>query len=83
MRVDKGFRGSVTVFAAMSFMLIVSVILVLIDGARLQGARAMVGMAAQMALDSMFSDMKRNCWIDMECCYLMVPMRVMNLMSSI
>lgn len=36
MRVDKGFRGSVTVFAAMSFMLIVSVILVLIDGARLQ-----------------------------------------------
>ena len=48
MRVDKGFRGSVTVFAAMSFMLIVSVILVLIDGARLQGARAMVGMAAQI-----------------------------------
>ena len=34
---SKGFRGSVTVFAAMSFMLIVSVILVLIDGARLQG----------------------------------------------
>ena len=74
MRVDKGFRGSVTVFAAMSFMLIVSVILVLIDGARLQGARAMVGMAAQMALDSMFSGYEKE---------LMVPMRVMNLMSSI
>ena len=60
MRVDKGFRGSVTVFAAMSFMLIVSVILVLIDGARLQGARAMVGMAAQMALDSMFSGYEKE-----------------------
>ena len=62
MRVDKGFRGSVTVFAAMSFMLIVS---------------------HRWHLTVCFQDMKRNCWIDMECCYLMVPMRVMNLMSSI
>ena len=52
--------GSVTVFAAMSFMLVVSVICVLIEGARCQGARVMVAMAADMSLDSMFSGFERE-----------------------
>lgn len=67
MGIDKGnykekslYGGSVTVFASLSFILIASVIIVLIDGARCQGARAMVGMAAQMALDSMFSGYEKE-----------------------
>lgn len=52
--------GSVTVFAAMSFMLVVSVICVLIEGARCQGARVMVAMAADMSLDSMFAGFERE-----------------------
>ena len=52
--------GSVTVFAALSFMLIVSVVCVLIEGARMQGARAMVAMASNMALDSIFANYERE-----------------------
>ena len=44
----------------MSFMLVVSVICVLIEGARCQGARVMVAMAADMSLDSMFSGFERE-----------------------
>ncbi len=59
--VDKGkYVGSVTIFAAMSFMLVVSVVVVLIEGARQQGARAMVAMSADMALDGMFSGFERE-----------------------
>lgn len=53
-------NASVTVFAAMSLMLVVSVIGVLIEGARCQGARVMLAMAADMALDSMFSGFERE-----------------------
>ena len=52
--------GSVTVFAALSFMLIVSVVCVLIEGARMQGARVMVAMASNMALDSIFANYERE-----------------------
>lgn len=52
--------GSVTVFAALSFMLIVSVVCVLIEGARMQGARVMVATASNMALDSIFADYERE-----------------------
>ncbi len=44
----------------MSFMLVVSVICVLIEGARCQGARVMVAMAADMSLDSMFAGFERE-----------------------
>lgn len=53
-------RGSVTVFAAMSFMIIASVICSMIESARVQGARVMTAMAADMALDGMFSGYERE-----------------------
>ena len=53
-------RGSVTVFAAMSFMIIASVICAMIESARVQGARVMVAMAADMALDGLFSGYERE-----------------------
>ena len=52
--------GSVTVFAAMSFMIIASVICAMIESARVQGAGVMTAMAADMALDGMFSGYERE-----------------------
>ena len=49
-----------TVFAAMSFMIIASVICAMIESARVQGARVMVAMAADMALDGLFSGYERE-----------------------
>lgn len=57
---ERNIAGSVTVFAALSFMLIVSVVCVLIEGSRIQGARVMVAMASNMALDSIFADYERE-----------------------
>lgn len=56
----KRVEGSITIFAALSFMVTVSVICALIDGARVQGARVMAAMAADMALDSLFSGYERE-----------------------
>lgn len=53
-------QGSVTVFAALSFMLVAALICALIESARVQGARVMVAMAANMALDNLFSTYERE-----------------------
>ena len=53
-------KGSVTVFAAMSFMIIASVICAMIESSRVQGARVLVAMAADMALDGMFSGYEKE-----------------------
>lgn len=53
-------RGSVTVFAALSFMLVAALICALIESVRVQGARVMVAMAANMALDNLFSTYERE-----------------------
>lgn len=53
-------QGSVTVFAALSFMLVAALICALTESARVQGARVMVAMAANMALDNLFSTYERE-----------------------
>lgn len=55
-----GCHGSVTVFAALSFMLVVSVLCSLVESARAVGARVMVMMAADMAMDRLFSDYEQE-----------------------
>lgn len=52
--------GSVTVFAALSFMVIVSVLSALIESARTVGARTMVAMAADMAMDRLFGGYEKE-----------------------
>lgn len=49
-------RGSVSLFTAMVFLLVASVITMTIRGARMQGAKVMVRTASSMALDSVFAE---------------------------
>ena len=51
----KKYRGSVSLFAAMIFLIIVSLITTTILSARIEGARVMVRTAASMATDSLLS----------------------------
>lgn len=48
-------RGSVSLFSAMIFLMIVSVITATIQSARIQGAKVMVNTALTMGLDSLFA----------------------------
>lgn len=48
-------RGSVSLFSAMIFLMIVSVITATIQSARIQGAKVMVNTALAMGLDSLFA----------------------------
>lgn len=48
-------RGSVTVFAALSFLLITSLISVLVESVKIEGSRAMVCAATTMAMDNLFA----------------------------
>lgn len=49
-------NGSVTLFTAMIFLMVVTVITTTIKAARVKGAMAVVGCAASMALDSLFAE---------------------------
>lgn len=51
----KKYNGSISLFAAMIFLLVVSVITATITSARVQGAKVRVKLAASMALDSVFA----------------------------
>ena len=48
-------KGSITIFIALTFAIVVSLIVTLIESARVQGSRVMVAMAGNLALDNMFS----------------------------
>ena len=48
-------NGSVSLFAALIFLMVVSVIITTIKAARVKGAEVVVGCAASMALDSLFA----------------------------
>ncbi len=48
-------RGSVSLFAAMVFLLLVSLIITTIQAARIQGGKVMVSTALSMGLDSVFA----------------------------
>ena len=48
-------RGSVSLFSAMIFLMIVSVITATIESARIQGAKVMINTALTMGLDSLFA----------------------------
>lgn len=50
------FKGSVSLFNAMVFLLVASVITATIKSARIQGAKVMVRTASSMALDSVFAE---------------------------
>lgn len=52
----KRLKGSVSLFNAMVFLLVASVITVTIKSARIQGAKVMVRTASSMALDSVFAE---------------------------
>ncbi len=52
----KRIKGSVSLFTAMIFLMVVSVITTTIKAARVKGAEAVVGCAASMALDSLFAE---------------------------
>lgn len=56
----KRFKGSVSLFNAMVFLLVASVITVTIKSARIQGAKVMVRTASSMALDSVFAEYNRQ-----------------------
>lgn len=51
----KKIKGSVSLFAAMIFLLLVSLIITTIQSARIQGGRVMVSTALSMGLDSVFA----------------------------
>lgn len=53
-------KGSVTVFAALSFMIIASLLCSLVESARVVGARAMVAMSAEMAMDRLFGNYEQE-----------------------
>lgn len=48
-------KGSVSLFSAMIFLMVVSVITVTIESARIQGAKVMLNVALTMGLDSLFA----------------------------
>lgn len=48
-------KGSVSLFSAMIFLMVVSVITATIESARIQGARVMINTALTMGLDSLFA----------------------------
>ncbi|MGN0375091.1 MAG: DUF5702 domain-containing protein [Butyrivibrio sp.] len=52
----KKIKGSVSLFAAMIFLLVVSVIMVSIKSAAIQGAKVRVSTALSMGLDSLFAE---------------------------
>ena len=52
----KKLKGSVSLFAAMIFLLLVTLILTTIESARIQGSKVMVATALSMGLDSIFAD---------------------------
>lgn len=52
----KNLKGSVSLFAAMVFLLVASVITATIRSARIHGAKVMVRTASSMALDSVFAE---------------------------
>ena len=60
MMIESRYRGSVTVFAALSFMMVASVLCSLVESARVVGARVMVAMAADMAMDRLFSNYEQE-----------------------
>ena len=48
-------KGSVSLFAAMVFLLLLSLIITTIESARIQGGKVMVSTALSMGLDSVFA----------------------------
>ena len=60
MMIGSRYRGSVTVFAALSFVMVASVLCSLVESARVVGARVMVAMAADMAMDRLFSNYEQE-----------------------
>lgn len=52
----KKYKGSVSLFTAMIFLMVISVIATTIKAARVRGAMAVVGCAASVSLDSVFAE---------------------------
>ncbi len=52
-------RGSVTIFAALIFSVVIGLFVTIIESARIQGARVMVSMAGSLALDTLFAGFER------------------------
>ena len=51
----KKIRGSVSLFTAMIFMLLLSLIITTIESARIHGSKVMVSTVLSMGLDSVFA----------------------------
>lgn len=60
----KGKRGEITIFVTLIMMCMFSLICVIVESARTAGARWYVQMAANSALDSVFSQYHRQLWDD-------------------
>lgn len=53
-------KGSVSMFMAMIFLLVVSVVITTIESARIQGAKVMLNTALAMGMDSVFAEYDRE-----------------------
>lgn len=57
-------KGSMTVFAAMTFMLIASFLFALLEAARIDMLRQYVDMTSELATESVFAEYQRTLWED-------------------
>lgn len=53
-------KGSVSMFMAMIFLMVVSVVITTIESARIQGAKVMLNTSLAMAMDSVFAEYDRE-----------------------
>lgn len=73
-------EGSLTIFSALSLLLILSFLLALLEGARVSGLQMMDTLAADTGMDCVAAEYQTVLWINIIYCIWMVHMVGISLM---